>query len=158
VGESTFIGEEVGLSTISYQDQTYELHPIQIGSYCSSNIRCVLYDGVVIEDHVYVEPMSAIRGHVKLSIEETIAKDRSLSLNQTIYQFTCLLCLVFIHGILLFLAYLVYHCCLTLLLPLPISLAMACLIWISISLFIVLLLLKFIVGPITSGYYPLNSY
>ncbi len=74
---TTFIGEEVGLSTISYQDQTYELHPIQIGSYCSINTLCVLYDGVVIEDHVYVEPMSTIRGHVKLSIEETIAKDRS---------------------------------------------------------------------------------
>jgi hypothetical protein len=42
IGESTFIGEEVILSTLSYHDQTYELHLIQIGSYCSINTRCVL--------------------------------------------------------------------------------------------------------------------
>ena len=32
IGESTFIGEEVVLSSLSYQDQTYQLHHIRIGS------------------------------------------------------------------------------------------------------------------------------
>ncbi|CAF1459834.1 unnamed protein product, partial [Adineta steineri] len=62
VGDFTFIGEEVMFSSLSYQDQTYELHRIQIGSYCSIDIRSVLYENVVIEDYVYIEPMSSITG------------------------------------------------------------------------------------------------
>ena len=158
VGESTFIGEEVVLSTLSYQDQTYELHPIQIGSYCSINTRSVLYDGAIIEDHVYVKPVSTITGHITQAIDQTTPKNLSLSSSQTIYQFACLLCLLFIHSILLFLAYLVYRCCLMLLLPLSISLAFTWLIWNLNNLFIVLLFLKFIVGPVKSGHYPLNSH
>jgi hypothetical protein len=42
VGESTFIDEEVILSSLLYQDQTYELHRIQIGSHCSINIRSTM--------------------------------------------------------------------------------------------------------------------
>jgi acetyltransferase-like isoleucine patch superfamily enzyme len=156
VGESTFIGEEVVLSSLSYQDQTYELHSIKIGSYCTINTRCVLYEGVDIEDHVYVEPMSAVKGHITLSTEQKTIQDRSLSTNQTIYQFICILCLGFIQGIILFLSYFVYDCCLTLL-PFSISFSLAWLIWMIISLITVLLLLKFIVGGVASGHYPLNS-
>jgi non-ribosomal peptide synthetase-like protein len=158
VGESTFISEEVVLSTLSYQDQTYESHPIQIGSNCSINTRCVLYDGVIMEDHAYVEPMSAVTGHISASNEHRSVKDQSFSLSQTMYQFTCLFSLLLVHGILLLLAYFVYCCCLTLLLPLSISLALSWLIWILASVVTVLLLLKFVVGSISSGHYPLNSY
>ena len=42
--------------------------------------------------------------------------------------------------------------------PLSISIALSWLVWTLASLFIVVLLLKFVVGPVTSGYYPLNSY
>ncbi|CAF4215584.1 unnamed protein product, partial [Rotaria sordida] len=55
VGESSFIGEEVVLSSLSYQDQTYQLHRICIGSYCSINTHSVLYEDVIIEDYVYID-------------------------------------------------------------------------------------------------------
>jgi acetyltransferase-like isoleucine patch superfamily enzyme len=158
LGQSTFIGEEVVLSSLSYQDQTYKLHPIQIGSYCSINTRCVLYDGVTLQDHSYIEAMSSITGHPTLVIDHINTKDRSLSLSQIVYQFTCLLCLLFTHSILLFFAYLVYCCCSSFLLPLSIRLALVWCIWVFTNLFIALLLLKYLVGSVTSGRYPLNSY
>ena len=105
IGESTFIGEGVILSSLSYQDQTYKLHHIRIGSHCTINTRCVLYDGVDIRDYSYVKPMSVVTGLISESIDEIFLKDRSLSLSQTMYQLICLLALVVIHGILLFLAY-----------------------------------------------------
>ncbi|CAF1461134.1 unnamed protein product [Rotaria sordida] len=157
-GESSFIGEEVVLSSLSYQDQTYRLHRIRIGSYCSINTHSVLYEDVIIEDHVYVKPMSAITGVITTSKGKTFIKDRSLSLIHTVYQSTCLLCLLFIHGIILLLVYGVHSYCSTLLLPLPISLALAWLIWTLTSFCIALALLKFIVGRAKSGYYSINSY
>ncbi|UJR29564.1 hypothetical protein I4U23_010781 [Adineta vaga] len=158
VGESTFIGEEVVFSNLSYQDQTYELHPIYIGSHCSVNTRSILYDKVIIEDHVYVEPMSAITGHIMLSSDRIVIKDRSISLNQTIYQFICLVGLFFIHSITFFLAYCVYRCFVILSVPLPIRLTLIWLVWSLMSIFIVLLFLKFIVRSVTIGHYKLNSY
>ena len=125
IGESTFIGEGVILSSLSYQDQTYELHHIRIGLHCTINTCCVLYDGVDIRDHSYVKPMSAVTGLIAESIDEIFLTDRSLSLSQTIYQLICLLALVVIHGILLFLAYFIYSCCLRLLVPLTISIAVS---------------------------------
>ena len=158
VDESTFIGEEVVLTSLSYQDQTYELHRIQIGSHCSINTHSVLYENVIIEDYVYIEPMSTITGLVLGANHNITIKDRLVSLNQSICQLACLLFLLFIHSLLLLFAYEVYCCCSTLLLPLPICLALSWLIWTLTSLFIVLLLLKFIVGSVTSGHYSLNSY
>jgi acetyltransferase-like isoleucine patch superfamily enzyme len=158
VGEFTFVGEEVVLSNLSYQDQTYELHRIQIGSYCSINIRSVLYENVVIEDYVHIEPMSAITGHIPSSNHHISIKDRLLLFRQTMYQFSCLLILFFIHILLLLLAYDVYSCCSTLLLPLPISLSLSWLIWTLACLVFVVFLLKYIVRPATSGHYSINSY
>ena len=158
IGDSTFIGEGVILSSLSYQDQTYELHHIRIGSHCTINTRCVLYDGVDICDHSYVKPMSAVTGLISESIDEIFLTDRSLSLSQTMYQLICLLALVIIHGILLFLAYFIYSCCLSLSIPISISIAVSWLVWTLASLFILLLLLKLVVGPVISGYYPLNSH
>ncbi len=158
VGESTFIDEEVILSSLLYQDQTYELHRIQIGSHCSINIRSVLYGNVLIDDDVYVEPMSSITGHIAASNHRISMIDRSLSFGQTIYQLICLFCLLLIHAVLIVTVYFIYHRCLGLLFPLPISLALIWLIWILMSLSIVVLLLKFIVGTVTCGHYPLNSH
>jgi acetyltransferase-like isoleucine patch superfamily enzyme len=158
VGESTFIDELVVLSSLSYQDQIYELHRIQIGSYCSINIRSVLYDNVLIDDDVYVEPMSAITGYISTSNDKVSRIDRSLPFSQRIYQFICLFCLLFIHAILISSLYLFHNKCLTLFLPLPVSLASIWLVWILMSLFISVLLLKFIVGSVTPGYYPINSH
>jgi acetyltransferase-like isoleucine patch superfamily enzyme len=158
VGESTFIGEEVVISSLSYQNQVYELHRIQIGSHCSINIRSVLYNSVVIDDHVYVEPMSSIIGHLTASKNKISMIDRSLSFSHTIYQMICLFCLLVIHIMLIFVVHLIYHNYLTLFLPLSVSLALIWLIWVLMSLFIVILILKFIVGFVTPGHYSLNSY
>ncbi|CAF0942581.1 unnamed protein product, partial [Didymodactylos carnosus] len=158
IGESTLIGEEVILSSLSYQDRTYKLQRISIRSQCSISTRCVLYEDVVIEDHVFVEPMSAITGHVATTNDHTIIRNRSLSLSNIIYQLFCLFCLLCIHGTLLSFVYFIYHGCLTLSLPLPVSLALSWLIWSLTSLFIVFFLLKFIVGPVTPGHYSPNSY
>jgi acetyltransferase-like isoleucine patch superfamily enzyme len=157
VGESTFIDEEVVLSTLSYQEQTYRLHRIRIGSHCSINTRCVLYEDVIIDDYVYVKPMSAVTGHISASDDHTSIKDRSLSLSQVMFQFICLFTLLSIHGALLLLTYFVYDC-VTLLLPLPISIAFSWLIWTLTNLFTVLFLLKFVVGSVASGHYQINSY
>ena len=158
VGESTFIGEEVVLTSLSYQDQTYELHRIQIGSHCSINTHSVLYENVIIEDYVYIEPMSTITGLILASNHNITINDRLFSLSQSTYQLACLLSLLFIHSVLLLFAYEVYCCCSTLLLPLPICLALSWSVWTLTSLFIVLLLLKFIVGSVTSNHCSLNSY
>ncbi|CAF1481617.1 unnamed protein product [Adineta ricciae] len=157
VGDFTFIGVDVVLSNLSYQDRTYELHRIQIGSYCSIGIRSVLYENVFVEDCVYIEPMSSISGLILASKHHISCQDRLLSFSQTMYQLTCLLTLLFIHSLLLLLAYELYTNCFTLLLPLSISLALSWLMWSLTSLFTMLLLLKFIVGPSISGYYSLNS-
>ncbi len=158
IGESTFIGEEITLSSLSYQDQTYQLHHIRIGSHCTINTRCVLYNGVDIQDYIYVEPMSAITGSISTSSDKIFIKDRSLPLKQIIYQLICLLSLILIHGLLLFLVYFIYSCCSTLFLPLSVSVGMSWLMWTLASVFIVSFLLKFVVGPVTPGYYPINSY
>ncbi|CAF1453706.1 unnamed protein product [Adineta ricciae] len=158
IGESTFIDEEVIFSNLSYQDHTYELYPIYIGSCCSVNTRSVLYDKVIIEDHVYVEPMSAVTGRLVASSDRIVIKDRSISMNQTIYQFIHLAGLFLVHNILLFSAYGVYHCFVIMSLPLPIRLTLTWFIWILMCISTALLLLKFLVGPIDTGHYQLNSY
>ncbi|CAF4169004.1 unnamed protein product, partial [Adineta steineri] len=54
VGQSTFIDDGVMLSNLSYHDQTFKLHSIRIGSFCSLDMRSVLYHGVDIERGVTV--------------------------------------------------------------------------------------------------------
>ena len=157
VGQSTFIGEEVILSNISYQDDTFQLNPIQIGSYCSIDTRSVLYDTVTMEDYIYVQPMSSITGHISSPKHEVLINNRSFSFVQTFSQLICFFCLLIIHGLLIFFVHFVYRNCLTLFLSSSISLALVCLLWILMSLIIVVLLLKFVVGFVTPGHYPLNS-
>ncbi len=158
VGESSFIGEEVVLSGPSYEDRTYKLHRVSIGSHCFINRGCVLYEDVTVEDHTYVKPMSAITGLIPSSNDHISAKNPSLTLNKTIYQFTCLLCLFCIHGILLLGAYFIYESCLTLSVPLTINLAISWTIWTFASFFVLMFLLKFIIGSISPGEYSLNSH
>ena len=158
VGNSTFIDTDTILSNLSYYDQTYELHLISIGSNCSIGTRCVLYGEVTVQDYVYVKSMSTVTGFLSPTTEYTSMKDRSFSWNQIIYQVTCLLSLVLIHGSLLNLTYRIYQFCLTLCVPTPIALASCWLFWAIASLFVVTFLLKFIVGSITPGNYPINSY
>ena len=157
VGESTFIGEEVIFSSLSYQDHAFELHPIQIGSHCSIDTRSVLHGTVTIEDDVYIQPMSSTTGHIITPKHTVSINNRSFSCIQTFYQVICLNCLSIIHGLLILFVYFVYQNCLIVLLPVSMSLALVWLIWILTSLIIAIFLLKFVVGSTAAGYYPLNS-
>ena len=158
VGESTYIGNETILSSLSYHDQTYELHRISIGSCCSINVRCVLFDEVQVDNHVHVEPMSAVTGCISASAHHLPIEIRSLSRGQTFYQLACLLCLISIHYVLMNLTYLLYQRCLVLCLPLFLCLAFSWFFWSVACLLISILLLKFLVGNVVPGRYRLNSY
>nr|ACD54728.1 non-ribosomal peptide synthetase, NRPS-like protein [Adineta vaga] len=158
VGDSTFIGEEVILSSLSYQDQTYKIHSIHIGANCSIGTRSVLYDDTVVYDHVHKEPLSRISGHVSSPKDHISMHDRSFTTGQTIFQLVCILSVVFIHGLLLVFTSFVYCYYLTSLLFLPASLALCWLIWTSLSLLVLLLCLRFVVGEVNPGCCSLNSY
>lgn len=56
IGNSTYIGDEVVLSSLTYHDRSYELHEIIIGSYCSIGTHSVLHDRVDLSDGVFIEP------------------------------------------------------------------------------------------------------
>jgi acetyltransferase-like isoleucine patch superfamily enzyme len=158
VGESTFIADEIGLLNLNYNDQTYELHPICIGSHCTIDTRSILYNPVNMQDHVHIKPMSVVTGHISPVINYPFVKNRSLSCGQMIYQLLCLVLCLSIHSILLILTYLVHKHCSTWHLPLPVNLALCWLFWSVIGLFVSLVLLKFVVGHIKPGQYPVNSY
>jgi acetyltransferase-like isoleucine patch superfamily enzyme len=158
VGDSTFIDGETILSNLSYHDQTYELHPICIGTYCSIGMFCVLYGDVNIPDNVYVESMSTVTGCYSSTKKHTMIYDRSFSWKQIIYQCICLFCLIIIHSVILIRTYSVYQYLLTFGMPIPIALAMSWLFWSIASLLTVTFFLKFIVGSVTPGNYPINSY
>ena len=158
VGESTFIDSGTIVSSVSYHDQTYELQPISIGSHCSIGIRCVLYGEVKMQNNVHMESMSVVTGCHSSTNEHASIKDRSFTWHQTTYQLMCLLCLVTIHIALLVVTSLVYEFFVTLSMPHPMVLALSWLIWSITDLSIVLFSLKFIVGPLSPGRYPVNSY
>ena len=158
VGESTFIGEEVVLSSIDYHRHTFELHPIQIGSHCSIETRSILYGSVIMEDNVYAQEMSSITGHIIAPNHEISVNNRSFSFVHRLYQFISLLFLLFIHELLIYFVYLIYHNWLIVLLPVAVSLTLVWLVWILMSFVIVMLLLKYVVGSAISGHYPLNSF
>ena len=158
VGDSTFIGEDVVFSSLSYYDRTFELHPIRIESRCSIETRSVIYGNAIIEDNVYAQSMSSITGHMTTSIHDIAITNRSFSVTGTFYQLMCLLGLLFIHGTSIYLIYFIYQSYLILLLSVPVSLALVWLLWVLLSLIIVVFLLKFVVGSVASGHYPLNSH
>ncbi|CAF1496030.1 unnamed protein product [Adineta ricciae] len=158
IGDSTFIDTDVIFSNLSYDIQTYQLNRIRIGSHCSIGTRCVLYDEVTIEDKTYIESMSKVTGHFSSIIKHSSINHRSFSWKQIIYQFILLSCLLILHGILLILTFHMYQLYLIIWIPIPIAIAFSCLFWTITSLIIVMFLLKFLVGCVTPGNYPVNSY
>ncbi|CAF0953041.1 unnamed protein product [Adineta steineri] len=62
VGNATYIGSEVVLSSLTYHDRIYDLHEIRVGSHCSIGARCVLHDRAQIHDGVFLEPLTAVTG------------------------------------------------------------------------------------------------
>ncbi|CAF3473432.1 unnamed protein product [Rotaria socialis] len=162
IGKNTLIADHSILNCLSYlENDVFELHKIHIGSHCLIGTRCVLHDGVDMDDNIIVQPMSPVTGHIK---SETLIdgekqmktsfnilalrKDRSFSCWQTIYQIISLLLLSFSHFTLLVFIYHIYQ---TLNLPAPISFAICWTMWSFIGLCFVLILLKFLVGSFVAG-------
>ncbi|CAF0940774.1 unnamed protein product [Adineta ricciae] len=158
VGDSTFIGDEVVLSSLSYEEKTYTLRSISIGSHCCINTRSTLYYGATIENNTYIEPMSAVSGVARTTNNDVFLKNQGISLKKSIHQFVCLFLLLIIHSSIILLSYYIYCGCRILPIPLPVCIAFSWLIWASISFCTAIVLLKFIVGRAKTGCYSLNSF
>ncbi|CAF4565110.1 unnamed protein product [Rotaria socialis] len=158
IGDSTYIGSETLLSALSLYDQSYRLQKISIGCNCSIGTRCVLYEGVKMSDGVFIEPMTSITGNILPSAIGLSIESRALAWHHIIYQFICLVCLGYIHLILLNVTLLVYTSYAPLKIALPIYLAFIWLFWSLSGLFVVIALLKFAVGSTKPGQYRINSY
>ncbi|CAF3128118.1 unnamed protein product [Rotaria sp. Silwood2] len=167
VGDSTYIGDEVVLSSLTYYDRTFKLHPIRIGSNCSIGCRSVLHDGVEIEKQVVIKSMSPVTGHISSTsvidgLSQRIDKDQSsldkynsaLSKSQVVFQLISILTMFSVHIYLFTLTF----SCLPSIIPLFIRLAIVWLTWSISRMVICVVLLKFIVGEAQPGLYPLNSW
>ena len=167
IGDSTYIGDEAVLSSLTYYDRTIQLYSIRIGSNCSIGYRTVLHNGVDIESRVTVKSMSSVTGHISSESvidgsSQEIVKDQSpsdkdnhtLSISQVVFQCISILAMLFIHTCL-------FTCgfsCLPSMIPLFIRLSVAWLAWFIGRMFLCVILLKFVVGEAQPGIYSMNSW
>ena len=152
VDDSTYIGDEVVLSSMTYHEHTYELHEIIIGSHCSIGTRSVLHDGVNISDNVAIEPLTNVTGHMnsKYQLQSPLTK---LNFYQSSFQLMSMFVMITIHIVIIKLILI-----LTNFTYLYIQLSIGWLIWIILSCVIALLLLLCI-GHVEQNFcYPLNSW
>ena len=96
IGDSTYIGDEVVLSSLTYHDRVYELHEIIIGSHCSIEVRSVLHDGVHLSDGVLFEPLSNITGRININNQQKSLTNKFNS-NQSNFQLVCILTMIIVH-------------------------------------------------------------
>ncbi|CAF1535542.1 unnamed protein product, partial [Adineta steineri] len=170
IGDETWIADKTTLNCLYYTDNdTFALHSIRVGCYCSISARSILFDGVDMQDNIIVQPMSSVTGfiasrtiidgdeHKSVSSDILIThSNRSLSKWHKIYQFIILILLICIHCTLLAIVYKVYS---VEQIPLPISIAFCWTLWSIIACFVTLFLLKFIVGSCAAGEtYPIASW
>ena len=153
VGNSTFIGQEVVLSSLTYHDCIYDLSEIHIGSNCSIETRCVLHDRVDIHDGVFIEPLTAVTGRILGNNVE-----RKLSCNsiggQSMIQLIAILAMVGIHTFIVKLCWLLVSC-----LPVYLILPVCWLIWSIVGACLSLLLLRFVVSNVEQNFsHSLNSW
>ena len=152
IGNSTYIGEEVILSSLAYHDRIYELHEIRIGSHCSIGARCVLHDRVDMQDGVLVEPLTAVSGRIVGQHQET-ASSCILTHGQSLFQLVALLTMFGIHALILKFGWFATN-------PLPwcVGLPVVWLIWIVFGSTVGLLLL-WCAGNVEQNFsHPLNSW
>ncbi|CAF3868594.1 unnamed protein product [Adineta steineri] len=170
IGDGTWIADKTTLNSLYFNDNnTFTLHSIRIGCYCSISARSILFDGVDMQDNVIVQPMSSVTGfiasrtiidgeeHKLVSPDISVAyNNRSLSIWHKIYQVIIIISLICIHCTLLAIVYNVY---LVEQIPLPISIAFCWTLWSIIACFVTLFLLKFVVGSCAaSETYPIASW
>ncbi|CAF3827398.1 unnamed protein product [Rotaria sp. Silwood1] len=153
VGDSTYIGDEVVLSSLTYHDSIYDLHQIRIGSHCSIGARSVLHDRVDIHDGVLVEPLTAVTGPI-LGKQQIKSSVRSLNFWQSLFQFMFILVMARIHTFLLAVSWSATNW-----LPMYFSLPICWLFWSLLGSAIALLILRLIVGRVQPHFsHPLNSW
>ncbi|CAF1591913.1 unnamed protein product [Didymodactylos carnosus] len=169
INDSTFISSDVVLNGLSYQDTTYELNSVHIGSNCSVGDCSVLYNGVSIQDNVYVKSMSSVNGYIPsntLSHGQQICLNEQLSssvdqtnlmFQQQVYQFVCILLIVCLNSVSVIITYLIY-CQFLCKIYVWISLPVCWMIWSFLCILFVLIVLKFVIGHVPPGSYPLNSW
>ncbi|CAF1631889.1 unnamed protein product, partial [Didymodactylos carnosus] len=148
IKDSTFISTDVLLNSLSYQNTTYSLNSIRIGSNCNIGFQSVLYNGVYIEDNVSIKSMSSITGRVVMSSndenEQLLSNNLTCSFLQRFCQLICVAIIVYLHSIAIVITYFVYvklfystYFC--------ISIPICWILWSFLCLFITLFLLKFII-------------
>ncbi|CAF4431296.1 unnamed protein product, partial [Rotaria sp. Silwood2] len=153
IGDDTYIGVEVILSSLTYHDRTYALHEIRIGSHCSIGARCVLHDRVDMRDHVLSEPLTAVTGRI-LGMHEGESSLCALSRDQSLFQLVAILAMASIHAFIIKLSWSAAYW-----LPLCLSLPICWFIWSVLGASVGLLILRFIVGHIQDNFsYSLNSW
>ncbi|CAF4097549.1 unnamed protein product, partial [Adineta steineri] len=136
MGNFSYIGEEVVLSSISYHDYIYDLHEIHIGSHCSIETRSVLHDRVDMHDGVFIAPLTAVTGRILgMNIDSKISCEYHLS--HSIFQFMMVLSMLYIHSFILQWSWT----------ALP-YLSVCWFIWSIVGTAVSLLLLRFVVGNV----------
>ncbi|CAF1544048.1 unnamed protein product, partial [Adineta steineri] len=162
IGDGTWIADKTTLNSLYYNDNnTFTLHSIKIGCYCSISARSILFGGVDMQDNIIVQPMSSVTGfiasrtiidgdeHKSVSSDISIThSNRSFSIWHKIYQVITIISLICIHCTLLAIVYKVYS---VEQIPLPISIAFCWTSWSIIACFLTLFLLKFVVGSCAAG-------
>ena len=153
IGNDTYIGQEVVLSSLTYHDCIYDLHEIHIGSHCSIETRSVLYDRVDLHDGVLVEPLTAVTGQVFGNNEE-LKLSSGFSSGQYIFQLVAVLAMGGIHSLVLKFSWSTVS-----LLPLWLALPLCWLIWSMVGAGVSLFLLRFIIGHVDERFsHSLNSW
>ncbi|CAF1423827.1 unnamed protein product [Adineta steineri] len=170
IGDGTWIADKTTLNSLYYNDNnTFTLHSIKIGCYCSISARSILYEEVDMQDNIIVQPMSSVTGfiasrtiidgeeHKSVSPDiSAIYNNRSLSIWHKIYQVIVLVSLICIHCTLLVIVHKVYS---VEQISLPISIAFCWTLWSILACFVTLFLLKFVVGSCAAGeIYPIASW
>ncbi|CAF1420288.1 unnamed protein product [Adineta steineri] len=170
IGDKTWIADKTTLNCLYYNDNnTFTLHSIKTGCYCSISARSILFGGVEMLNNIIVQPMSSVSGfiasrtiidgdkHKSVSSDISIThSNRSFSIWHKIYQVVTVISLICIHCTLLAIVYKVYS---VKQIPLPISIAFCWTLWSILACFITLLLLKFVVGSCAAGeIYPIASW
>ncbi|CAF1213842.1 unnamed protein product [Adineta steineri] len=170
ISEGTWIADKTTLNSLYFNNNdTFALHSIKIGCYCSISVRSILFGGVDMQDNIIVQPNSSVTGFIASrtiidgdehkTVPSNISityNNRSLSIWHKIYQVIAIISLICIHCTLLAIVYKVYA---VEQIPLPISIAFCWTLWSIIACFITLFLLKFVIGSCAAGdTYPIASW
>jgi acetyltransferase-like isoleucine patch superfamily enzyme len=152
VGNGSYIGEEVVLSSLTYHDSIYDLHTIHVGSRCSIGTRCVLYDRVDMHDGVFVEPLTAVTGRVVGDTKATTLPHQ-YSHAQFTFQFVTVPAMMIMNALIFNWSWSMVSW-----MPLYLSLPFCWLIWSLLGAGAGLVLLRYVAGNVPESFtHSLNS-